>query len=135
MNLLELSCCKNWQKKVPTKKLVWGIGDVWRFWTITNSSWMIRGSSILIWDRFGIIQNLQTLLFCRILQQGNNSCNWNDDIFCCLEAKRLRLYNVTNEMEKTILFYKIWTHCEGIKSWKSLCLLELSYTSHFMTGS
>ena len=29
----------------------------------------------------------------------------------------------------------ILTHCEGIKSWKSLCLLELSYTSHFMTGS
>ena len=24
---LELSCCKKWQK-VPTKKLVWGIGDI-----------------------------------------------------------------------------------------------------------
>ena len=26
-HLLELSCCKNRQKKVPTKKLVWGIGN------------------------------------------------------------------------------------------------------------
>ena len=26
--LLEAVCCKTWQKKVPTKKLVWGIGDL-----------------------------------------------------------------------------------------------------------
>ena len=28
---LELSCCKKQQKQVQTKKLVWGIGDVWIF--------------------------------------------------------------------------------------------------------
>ena len=27
---LEPLCCKKWQKKVPVKKLVWGIGDVSR---------------------------------------------------------------------------------------------------------
>ena len=30
--MLELSYCKKRQKKVPSKKLVWGIGDFWRFW-------------------------------------------------------------------------------------------------------
>ena len=35
---LEPSCCKKQSKKVPTKKLVWGIEDVWRFWMIPNRS-------------------------------------------------------------------------------------------------
>jgi hypothetical protein len=26
--LIELSCCKNRAKKVTTKKMVWGLGDV-----------------------------------------------------------------------------------------------------------
>ena len=39
---LEPSCCKKRQKKFPTKKLVWGIGDVWRFWMVPNCSQMIN---------------------------------------------------------------------------------------------
>ena len=36
---VEPSCCKKRQKKVPTKKLVCGIGDVWRFWMVPNWSY------------------------------------------------------------------------------------------------
>ena len=35
---LEQCCCKKRQKKVQGKKLVWGIGVVWRFWMIPNWS-------------------------------------------------------------------------------------------------
>jgi hypothetical protein len=35
---LEPLCSNKWQKKVPVKKLVWGIGDVWRFWMIPSWS-------------------------------------------------------------------------------------------------
>ena len=33
---LEPVCCKNRWIKVPTKKLVWGIGDIWRLWMIQH---------------------------------------------------------------------------------------------------
>ena len=35
---LEPVCCKKRPIKVPTKKLVWEIGDIWRFWMIPNWS-------------------------------------------------------------------------------------------------
>ena len=45
-------------KKVPDQFLVWGIGDLWRFWMILNLS---LNDSLNPIQQFGIIQNFQRL--------------------------------------------------------------------------
>ena len=76
--ILEPSCCKKRQKKIPTKKLVWGIEGVWRIWIIPNwsknsTSDPLKGS---IWYHsepsyvpYSPNQFLGWDFFCRFLQQ------------------------------------------------------------------
>ena len=70
-------------KKVLTKKLVWGIGNVWRFWIIPNWSLMIRWghscsfrTSLLLFRTFRCPLFPKPVswlgLFCRFLQQDGS---------------------------------------------------------------
>ena len=92
--ILDPSCCKI--RQVPVNKLVWGIGEVWRFWMIPNWSQMsmsdsLKYSGLICYHSepsdvfYSPYQFLGWDFFCRFLQQGGSRC-------CTLFARKILIY-------------------------------------------
>ena len=87
--VLKPVCCKKWQKKVPTKKLVWGIGDIWGYewYQISMSDPINHLGSIWCHSEplevpYSPNQFLGWVFFCRFLQQtGSSRSQWVELFF------------------------------------------------------